>query len=92
MKAIFKYNLPVKLAVLSPEKIEIQKGAIFLKAKNQREELSLWFEVDPEETEVEDVHFFIVHTGDYLPDNKKKYLETVLFDDGSYVVHLYRLL
>lgn len=88
---ILKYVIKAQQTMTIAHEIEMQVDAIFLKAENQNGMISMWFEVDENKT-IEKVFFMVLHTGNYKPDNPSIYLDTILFDEGSYVLHLYKLI
>ena len=91
MKRVLKYTLPVYATLSEAHEIEVQKDSVFLKAVNQKDNLALYFEVDINK-ESETLSFMCLHTGDSKPANPSNYVDTILFNSGEYVLHIYRLI
>lgn len=89
MKRILKYEIPIS-NIGGITEVVMLRNSNFLCFKNQKGKLFLWVEaMENEENELR--KFVLLHTGDYLPDNPIYYLQTVLFDEGNYVIHVYLL-
>lgn len=90
MITIHKYELSIGVSV---QGILVRKNAKLLKCANQAEHLCVWYEVNTHEPE-EQLDFVQVRTGqpmlmDIYP--RMTYLDTVLFDQDRYVVHVYQV-
>lgn len=86
MRTIYKYTTPVTDSF----SISLPIGAIFRHAdRDQRfnDEISLWFEVDTDKHETTLRRFYIVGTGNPIPDKAAAFLATVMMD--PFVWHLY---
>jgi len=82
MRVIHKY-------VLDPfaPKVSTYEGARFIHATNQREEITVWAEVNTLAREcVRTLH--VVGTG-YEPPQQGEYVGTVLMSNGDFVFHIY---
>jgi hypothetical protein len=88
MKTIYKYNL----LIADNQGIYLPKNAKILCAKNQREDIVLYVEIDTAVSgEDEDyITFIIIGTGHKLPDLDLKYIDTVLTFRGALACHVYR--
>jgi hypothetical protein len=85
---IFKYPLPqITPGIFS---INMPRGAKILTAQMQREVITLWANVEPDQPEIVR-EFAIVLTGQTIPPYMN-YHGTFLLDEGSYVIHLFELL
>lgn len=81
---IYKYELNK----YGSQIVVMPKGSVVLSVQNQRGELVLWAEtIDTVATERRKFVAFI--TG--MPAPNGKYLGTVQFDGGDYVVHVYEV-
>lgn len=84
---IFKY----KLTIPGMTKVMMPKGATVIAVGAQKDDLCVWagFEVGPESGDEE--HGFIVQeTGkNFEVAINDRYVGTVLFDNGAYVVHVF---
>lgn len=86
MKRIFKYELPV----METQLLTLPKNARVLSVANQRDNLVLWAAVDPQAKDVESHLITIGTTGNTLPDvQNTDFLGTVLFNNGSFVTHVF---
>lgn len=70
-------------------KVSLPKDCNILKLANQKNNLTIW--VEGSDKVMEDNHFVLLHTGDFLPTNPIEYLDTILFSNDAYVVHVYKL-
>lgn len=88
MKKIFKYKLNLE----ERQQVDLPKGAKILSVQAQRDEISLWALVDPNEKEADSVGFAIVGTGNPINFNIQdaKFLETIQFEGGHFVFHVFR--
>ena len=71
--------------------LSLPKGAQFLCAQNQFENLTIWYHCDLEETEIEPRTIIIIPT-EYehkYPPNILEYLSTVLLQNGELVFHIF---
>ena len=104
-KAIYKYPINVSQSFMLPgfheelliPRVQVPKGAQFLSIGNQREELVSWFMVDTEEQLTESKSFVLLATGAVLSeaaqdhlDERFRFVDTVLFGSGSFVLHVFR--
>lgn len=86
MKTVYKYPLEVKGA----QKVSLPMGARILSVMNQREEIVLYAYVDPEQTETEDWHVFVLATGEPRGMHPEaEFLGTVAMMDGSLMFHVF---
>jgi hypothetical protein len=83
LRQVFKYYLPTHGSIVMP----MPRGWGFCAVRQQADRLVLWAEVDPSAPR-ESQQFFVYMTGEEI-DPKAYYLGTVLFNEGSYVVHVY---
>lgn len=70
-------------------KLLLPKSAFILSVQNQKERLVLWASWEPDEEEAEVRHFSILTTGQHVPRWQRKFLGTVQFQSGDYVVHVF---
>jgi hypothetical protein len=97
MKSIYKYVLDTAWNVVGSPKIpytmELPKGAIILSCGLQnKENICVWAKVDPNQTEMVEVEFYIFGTGWPIPDevdNGLQFIGTVMISDGLYVYHVF---
>lgn len=88
MKAIHKYTINPHPGV---QQIKVRKNARLLKTAEQGNLITFWYEVDTHESWIY-VHFLIYTTGQELDNelhNKAQYVDTLLFNNGAYVLHVY---
>lgn len=86
MKRIFKYELPV----METQLLSLPKDSQVLSVENQRENLVLWASVDLRTKESERHVILIGTTGNPLPNlDNADFLGTVLFNNGSFVTHVF---
>lgn len=86
---VYKYTLELKN--ISHEGlcvVELPEHAIVRSAHEQRRVICIWAEVDPNAKLVERT-FHIVPTGYPLPDKIGRFIDTVHFDESTYVFHIY---
>lgn len=81
---VYKYELPLAGKV----KVKMPGFIAPLSAQNQHGRLILWALVVPGAAE-HDHEFNVVLTGHDEVDSSWVYLDTVQFDQGSYVVHVF---
>ena len=97
MKRIYKYVLDTALDVVGapkfPYTMELPKGTAILSCGIQnKENICVWAKVDPNQTEMVEVGFYIIGTGLPIPDdidNGLQYIGTVMISDGLYVYHVF---
>lgn len=97
MKRIYKYVLDTALDVVEapkfPYTMELPKGTAILSCGLQnKENICVWAKVDPNQTEMVEVEFYIIGTGWPIPDdidNGLQYIGTVMISDGLYVYHVF---
>ena len=93
MKTVYKYNLANKnfsnvCAISAP------KGAKFVHAGNQNENICIWAEVDTD-NEMADYQFEIFCTGQEIKVDmgiNRKYLYSVMLSNSELVFHIYQRL
>ena len=97
MKTIYKYVLYTACNVVGAPKIpytmELPKGAVILSCGLQNNKnFCVWAKVDPNQTEMVEVEFYIFGTGwpilDEI-DNGLQFIGTVMISDGLYVYHIF---
>ena len=84
MKTIFKY----KLEITEKQVLPIPKRGEFLDFQNQDSEIVFWMEVDTEDMLMSDEEFFIIVTGQPIPDDAQHYHASVQI--GMFVWHIYQ--
>lgn len=97
MKSIYKYVLDTAWNVVGapkmPYTMELPKGATILSCGLQnKENICVWAKVDPNQTEMVEVEFYIFGTGWPIPeeiDNGLQFIGTVMISDGLYVYHVF---
>ena len=97
MKTIYKYVLDTACNVLGdprfPYTMELPKDTEILSCGLQnKENICVWAKVDPNQTEIVKVEFYIIGTGWPIPndiDNGLQYIGTVMISDGLYVYHVF---
>ena len=97
MKRIYKYVLDTALDVVGapkfPYTMELPKGTAILSCGLQnKENICVWAKVDPNQTEMVEVEFYIIGTGWPIPDNIDnglQYIGTVMISDDLYVYHVF---
>ena len=97
MKTIYKYVLDTALDVVGapkfPYTMELPKGTAILSCGLQnKENICVWAKVDPNQTEMVEVEFYIIGTGWPIPDNIDnglQYIGTVMISDDLYVYHVF---
>lgn len=96
MKTIYKYVLYTACNVVGTPKIpytmELPKGAVILSCGLQTIKICVWAKVDPNQTEMVEVEFYIFGTGWPIPDeidNGLQFIGTVMISDGLYVYHIF---
>jgi len=81
MRKIWKYSFEIA----DTKVLEVPRHSMFLHAEAQNDKLTLWFEVETENTR-EEIHLNIVGTGFQVPNNGI-YLTTIVFP--IFVWHIY---
>ena len=97
MKNIYKYVLDTAWNVIGAHKMpytmELPKGTAILSCGLQnKENICVWAKVDPNQTEMVEVEFYIIGTGWPIPDdinNRLLFIGTIMISDGSYVYHVF---
>jgi len=89
MHLIYKY-IHEGLLYQKTSSFRIPKRSRFLCVDNQYDKLTFWFEVDENDKEMVDFIYTIVETEKPAPYNLK-HLGTVLFFEGSYVIHIFQM-
>ena len=97
MKTIYKYVLYTACNVVGtpkfPYTMELPKGAVILSCGLQNNKnFCVWAKVDPNQTEMVEVEFYIFGTGWPIPDeidNGLQFIGTVMISDGRYVYHIF---
>lgn len=90
MKTIHKFLLDAKPGIQSQR---IRKNAILRKVDAQADKLAFWYELDTHNDWVDET-LMIMHTGDEFDAElfpRREYIDTVLFDNAMYVLHVYRI-
>jgi len=83
MIAIFKTTLKIE----DEQKVEMQKGSRIVKAANQHGKITLWYVCDPE-AELTDETFYVVGTGQQLPDTfPGQYVDSVACEE--FIWHIF---
>jgi hypothetical protein len=90
MRVIYKYTLQ---KLYKEQVLKLPVARTLLSISEQHGNIAMWYEVDTHEpeggpTKVTGVAFQCFETGDQVPDGWQ-YMGTVLFDGGSYVLHVY---
>ena len=90
---ILKYPLPATELPVGQFSITVPKSARLLSVGNQNGNLVFWYIVNPEEMEeTKDVQFIGIETGSSVQSlNKSKFINTVQFKGGAYILHLFYL-
>lgn len=86
MKTIYKYQLKTK----SKQVLSIPKHGEFLDFQNQSGKIVFWMEIDTEDLLMSDEEFFIVGTGNPIPEKANYYHASVQV--GEFVWHIYQSL
>ena len=97
MKTIYKYVLDTACNGVGAPKIpytmELPKGAVILSCGLQNNKnFCVWAKVDPNQTEMVGVEFYIFGTGWPIPDeidNGLQFIGTGMISDGLYVYHIF---
>lgn len=86
MKVINKFKLRGEDNIIT-----LPIGSDILKVDNQHDEVTMWVELDPDETYYEARLIKIIPTGALFEDVEKEYIGTVLICKGNYVWHVYEV-
>ena len=97
MKSVYKYVLDYCWNVVDdpkiPYTIELPKGATVLSCGLQnKENVCIWVMVDPNQTEMIEVEFYIFGTGWNISDdidNGLRFIGTYMVSDGMFVYHVF---
>lgn len=97
MKSVYKYVLDYCWNVVDdpkiPYTIELPKGATVLSCGLQNNEnVCIWAMVDPNQTEMIEVEFYIFGTGWNISDdigNDLRFIGTYMISDGMFVYHVF---
>lgn len=97
MKSVYKYVLDYCWNVVDdpkiPYTIELPKGATVLSCGLQnKENVCIWAMVDPNQTEMIEVEFYIFGTGWNISDdigNDLRFIGTYMISDGMFVYHVF---
>lgn len=84
--AIWKFEIAAGIPT------EMPVGAVVLSVKEQFGRVCLWAKVDTCATEKEVRHFEIITTGITRSMDGLVFIDTVLLDEGQYVVHVFERL
>lgn len=85
IKKVFKYQLKIQ----TEQEIELPLHSRVLSVKNQRNSIVLYAEVREDIKETKKIKVFLVCTGDRVPSEATLFLDTILLNDGIYVLHVY---
>lgn len=80
MQTVYKYEL------LSGT-VRLPKGFKFLSCQFQGVKLTIWVQVDPNQTKHEDIEYWIVSTGGIVPEGDIQYWASL--QEGSFVWHIF---
>ena len=84
MNIIYKYPVDI----IGTTILKLPAGSIILKAANQNEKLNVWAEIT-DDTNTTSYRFYVIPTGGQIDSYDKTYLDTVLFVDGKFILHVY---
>lgn len=87
MKAVWKYTL--KLG--ETNKLVAPKGAAYLTAQAQNNEIVVWYQVDPSTLQTEMIELRVIPTGVTYDDYNLRYISTVQLDGGAFVAHIFEV-
>ena len=87
MRSIYKHTI----AKDGIENISIPKGAVLLSCKKQGNQIAIWFDVDVNEYLREVRQFECIMTG-HEPPYGAKFIDTCLFENDSFVLHVFEIL
>ena len=85
IRKVFKYQLKIQ----EEQEIELPSHSRVLSVKNQRNSIVLYAEVRKDIKETNKIKVFLVCTGDKVPSDATLFLDTILLNDGNYVLHVY---
>ena len=87
MISIFKTTLDTT----DEQKVQMQKGSTIIKVGEQESRITLWYVCDPE-AELHEETFYVVATGQQLPDTfPGLYVDTVQIGGGETVQHVWHV-
>jgi hypothetical protein len=90
MKTIWKYELEPQ----QNQKVKMPKGAVVLHADEQRDEICIWCEVNPDALQ-EDRQIDVYDTGFQMDDaiiENSRYVSSVKLRNGTLIFHVYERL
>ena len=85
IRKVFKYQLKIQAV----QEIELPSHSRVLSVKNQRNSIVLYAEVREDIKETKKIKVFLVCTGGKVPSDATLFLDTVLLNNGIYVLHVY---
>lgn len=85
---IFKYNLDLNAGTVVS--VSMPKDARVLSVGNQHEQLAVWAVASPGSL-IETRKFLVLCTGEPYEGTVAKFLGTVQFDNGVFIVHVFEL-
>ena len=98
MKTIYKYvinDTAVVAGIQNGKTLLLPVGSKILCCKLQNnKDICVWVELDPKVEEKEEFTFVLFGTGwpmADLADANYEYVDTIMFDDGVFVYHVYRI-
>lgn len=68
--------------------VKVPRGAEFLCAREQHEQICVWFRCDPSQPEITR-RIAIVGTGNPAPDAEGRYLGTASLQGGAFMFHVF---
>ena len=77
-----------KLQPLNVQKVMVPRGSMMLSAREQFEEICIWYRCDPT-AEMEPRVIALVGTGDVAPDSDARFLGTVSLRGGNLIFHVF---
>lgn len=84
---IHKISIPVR-DTLNALSIMMDEGSEILSAANVNEELAIWYTTNPLKARKKRT-LFLVCTGELVPERVKRFIGTVAFLEGAYILHIY---
>ena len=71
----------------------LPEGSKILSVKNQYERLTIWYTTVHQTSVTEERELLVLHTATTpdIPQDKLEFLDTVLFADGTYVLHVFEV-
>lgn len=86
MRTIWKYTLASHCS------LSIPAGAQLLSVKTQGCDICAWFLLDDAKSERQERHFRIYGTGHKVSDETLRFIDTVMLDEGSLVLHVFEVI